>query len=101
MYIRWLESKGYKVKFLDIILDFEVGIKIVIIFVEGINVYGYLKSEKGVYRLVRIFLFDLLGKRYILFVFIDVILELDENIEVEINLLDLKIDIYRVFGVGG
>ncbi|HBE9552410.1 peptide chain release factor 2 [Clostridioides difficile] len=101
MYIRWSESKGYKVKLLDIISDPEAGIKTATILVEGTNVYGYLKSEKGVHRLVRISPFDPSGKRHTSFASIDVTPELDENIEVEINPSDLKIDTYRASGAGG
>ena len=81
MYIRWSESKGYKVKLLDIISDPEAGIKTATILVEGTNAYGYLKSEKGVHRLVRISPFDPSGKRHTSFASIDVTPELDENIE--------------------
>lgn len=101
MYIRWSESKGYKVKLLDIISDPEAGIKTATILVEGTNAYGYLKSEKGVHRLVRISPFDPSGKRHTSFASIDVTPELDENIEVEINPSDLKIDTYRASGAGG
>ncbi|MDI0266872.1 peptide chain release factor 2 [Clostridioides difficile] len=101
MYIRWSEGKGYKVKLLDIISDPEAGIKTATILVEGTNAYGYLKSEKGVHRLVRISPFDPSGKRHTSFASIDVTPELDENIEVEINPSDLKIDTYRASGAGG
>ncbi|MBH7831346.1 peptide chain release factor 2 [Clostridioides difficile] len=101
MYIRWSESKGYKVKLLDIISDPEAGIKTATILVEGTNAYGYLKSEKGVHRLVRISPFDPSGKRHTSFASIDVTPELDENIEVEINPSDLKIDTYRASRAGG
>lgn len=71
-------------------------------FIKGYNVYGYLKVEKGVYWLVWIFLFDLLGCCYILFVLCDVILDFNnDEIEIEINLDDIIVDIFRVFGVGG
>lgn len=71
------------------------------LFIKGYNVYGYLKVEKGVYCLVCILLFDLFGRCYILFVFVDVMFELDDDIEIEVCIEDLKIDMYCVIGVGG
>lgn len=79
----------------------EVGIKSVILLIKGYNVYGYLYFEKGVYWLVWILLFDLVVWCYIFFVLVDVMLILDELIEVEIDLFDLWVDIFCVFGVGG
>lgn len=101
MYIRWGEGKGYKVKLLDIISDPEAGIKSATILIEGLNAYGYLKSEKGVHRMVRISPFDPSGKRHTSFASIDITPELDDSIEVEINPSDLKIDTYRASGAGG
>jgi peptide chain release factor 2 len=101
MYDRWASSKGFKVKTLDLISDPEAGIKSAIIQIEGLNAYGYLKSEKGVHRIVRISPFDPSGKRHTSFASIDVIPELDENITIDINPSDLKIDTYRASGAGG
>ena len=101
MYIRWSESSGYKVKLIDLSSDPEAGIKAATILVQGQNAYGYLKSEKGVHRLVRISPFDSSGKRHTSFASIDVIPELNEDISVEINQADLKIDTYRSSGAGG
>ncbi|QJA10252.1 peptide chain release factor 2 [Romboutsia sp. CE17] len=101
MYIRWGERKGYKVKLLDILSDPEAGIKSATLLIEGLNAYGYLKSEKGVHRIVRISPFDPSGKRHTSFASIDITPELDENVEVEINQSDLKIDTYRASGAGG
>ncbi|WP_442952098.1 peptide chain release factor 2 [Peptostreptococcus sp.] len=101
MYIRWSESSGYKVKLIDLSSDPEAGIKTATILVQGQNAYGYLKSEKGVHRLVRISPFDSSGKRHTSFASIDVIPELNEDISVEINQADLKIDTYRSSGAGG
>ncbi len=101
MYIRWAEDKGYKVRLLDILSDPEAGIKSATLQIEGHNVYGYLKSEKGVHRIVRISPFDPSGKRHTSFASIDVIPELDENINIDINPSDLKIDTYRASGAGG
>lgn len=101
MYTRWAEHKGYKVETIDLQADTEGGIKSVTINIMGTNAYGYLKSEKGVHRLVRISPFDSSGKRHTSFASVDIFPELDENIEVDINQSDLKIDTYRASGAGG
>lgn len=101
MYIRWSEGNGYTVKLLDLIQDPEAGIKTATIMVKGLNAYGYLKSEKGVHRLVRISPFDSSGKRHTSFASVDVMPELDEDVEVVINQSDLKVDTYRASGAGG
>ena len=100
-YVRWADRKGFKVSTLDMISDPEAGIKSATIQVEGLNAYGYLKSEKGVHRIVRISPFDPSGKRHTSFATIDVVPELDESIEIDINPSDLKIDTYRASGAGG
>jgi len=101
MYTRWAERKGYTVKILDILDGEEAGIKSVTIHVIGENAYGYLKSEKGVHRLVRISPFDASGRRHTSFASVEVMPELDEDIKVEINPDDLRIDTYRSSGAGG
>ena len=101
MYVRFGEKAGYKVKILDMIKDTEAGIKNATILVEGDNAYGYLKSEKGVHRMVRISPFDSSGKRHTSFSSVDVMPELDDSVEVDINQSDLKIDTYRASGAGG
>lgn len=101
MYIRWSEKKGYKVKIIDLIRDTESGIKSALITIEGLNAYGFLKSEKGVHRLVRISPFDSSGKRHTSFASIDIMPELDEDCEIEINPNDIKIDTFRASGAGG
>lgn len=101
MYTRWAEKKGYKVKTLDILPDTEAGIKNVTLLIQGENAYGYLKSEKGVHRIVRISPFDPSGKRHTSFASLDVMPELDENIEIDINPNDLRVDTYRASGAGG
>lgn len=101
MYIRWGEGRDYKVKVLDMLSDPAAGIKSTTLLIEGINAYGYLKSEKGVHRIVRISPFDPSGKRHTSFASIDVLPELDENMEIDINQVDLKIDTYRASGAGG
>lgn len=101
MYTRWAERAGYKVDMLDYIYGDEAGIKSATISVSGINAYGYLKSEKGVHRLVRISPFDSNARRHTSFAAVDVMPEIDDNIEIVINPQDLKIDTYRASGAGG
>ena len=101
MYIRWSEKKGYSVKIVDLIRDTEAGIKTALLTIEGLNAYGFLKSEKGVHRLVRISPFDSSGKRHTSFASLDVMPELDEDVEIDINPNDIKIDTYRASGAGG
>lgn len=101
MYTRWAEKKGYAVSIMDMLRDYEAGIKSATLLVEGENAYGYLKSEKGVHRLVRISPFDAAGKRHTSFASVDVMPELDDDIKVEINEEDLRIDTYRSGGAGG
>lgn len=101
MYIRWSEKRGYKIKIVDLIRDTEAGIKTALITVEGLNAYGFLKSEKGVHRLVRISPFDSSGKRHTSFASIDIMPELDEDIDIDINPNDIKIDTFRASGAGG
>jgi peptide chain release factor 2 len=101
MYTRWAESKDYTVKTLDFLPGDEAGVKSVTIHIIGENAYGYLKSEKGVHRLVRISPFDSSGRRHTSFASIDVMPELDESIKVEINPDDLRVDTYRSSGAGG
>jgi len=101
MYTRWAESKGYKVTTLDFLPGEEAGIKSVTISVEGPNAYGYLKSEKGVHRLVRISPFDAAGRRHTSFASVDVMPEIDDDIEIEIKPEELKVDTYRASGAGG
>lgn len=101
MYVRWAEDKGYKVETLDYLDGEDAGIKSVTIQVNGDNAYGYLKSEKGVHRLVRISPFDSSGRRHTSFASLDVIPELDDTVEMDINPEDLKIDTYRASGAGG
>lgn len=101
MYTRWCEKKGYSVKMLDLQDDTEAGIKSATLLVEGENAYGYLKNEKGVHRLVRISPFNAAGKRQTSFAMLEVVPELDEDITVEINPEDLRIDTYRSSGAGG
>ena len=101
MYKRWGESKGYTVKTLDLQDDTEAGIKSVTLSFVGLNAYGFLKSEKGVHRIVRISPFDSSGKRHTSFASVDVMPELDDSVAIDINPVDLKIDTYRSSGSGG
>ena len=101
MYTRWAEDKGYKVAVWDLQHDTEGGIKNATIFVEGEYAYGYLKNEKGVHRIVRISPFDSSGRRHTSFASVDVIPGIDDDIEIEINPDDLRIDTFRASGAGG
>ena len=101
MYNRWAEKVGFKVKTLDYLDGDEAGLKSAVILVEGINAYGYLKSEAGVHRLVRVSPFDSSGRRHTSFASLEVMPEIDDNIKVDINPDDIKMDVYRASGAGG
>lgn len=101
MYMRYAEQKGFKVEVLDYLDGEEAGIKSVTLMIKGENAYGYLKAEKGVHRLVRISPFDSSGRRHTSFVSVDVTPELDDEVEIEVDVEDLKIDTYRSSGAGG
>ena len=101
MYTRWAESNGYEVSTLDFQAGDEAGIKSVTLLIEGDYAYGYLKGERGVHRMVRISPFDASGRRHTSFASVDVMPEIEENIEVEIEPKDLKIETYRASGAGG
>ena len=101
MYTRWCDKKGYTVKILDLQDDTEAGIKSATFLAEGDNAYGYLKNEKGVHRLVRISPFNAAGKRQTSFAMLEVTPELDDEIHVDIDPEDLRIDTYRSSGAGG
>lgn len=101
MYTRWANSKGFTVETLDMLEGDEAGVKSVTIQVNGLNAYGYLKSEHGVHRLVRISPFNAAGKRQTSFVSCDVMPDIEEDLDVDINEDDLRIDTYRSSGAGG
>ena len=101
MYCRWADAKGYSVEVLDYLDGDEAGIKSVTFQVNGENAYGYLKSEKGVHRLVRISPFNAAGKRQTSFVSLDVMPDIEEDLDVDIDEKDLRIDTYRSSGAGG
>jgi len=101
MYSRWAERRGFHVEVLDYLDGDEAGIKSVTFQVNGENAYGYLKSEKGVHRLVRISPFNAQGKRQTSFVSLDVMPDIEDDIDIEVNPDDLRIDTYRSSGAGG
>lgn len=101
MYTRWATKNEYEVKELDYLEGEEAGIKSVTFEIIGTNAYGYMKSEKGVHRLVRISPFDSGGRRHTSFASVEVLPEITEDIEIDINPDDLRIDTYRASGAGG
>ena len=101
MYQRWADKKGFTTEVLDFLDGDEAGLKSITLQVNGENAYGYLKSEKGVHRLVRISPFNAAGKRQTSFVSCDVMPDIEEDLDVEINPDDLRIDTYRSSGAGG
>ena len=101
MYTRWANKNNYEIKELDYLEGEEAGIKSVTFEIIGENAYGYMKCEKGVHRLVRISPFDSGGRRHTSFASIEVLPEITDDIEIEINLDDLRIDTYRASGAGG
>ncbi len=101
MYSRWVERKGYKAELIDFQPGDEAGIKSVTFTASGENAFGYLKSETGVHRLVRISPFNASGKRHTSFASVFVYPELDSEITVEIDDKDIRVDVYRASGAGG
>ncbi len=101
MYTRWADKKGFSVEVLDSLDGEEAGIKYITFQVNGENAYGYLKSEKGVHRLVRISPFNAAGKRQTSFVSCDVMPDIEEDVDVEIREEDIRIDTFRSSGAGG
>lgn len=101
MYTRWAVRNQYVVKELDYLEGEEAGLKSVTFEIVGANAYGYMKSEKGVHRLVRISPFDSGGRRHTSFASVEILPEITEDIEININLDDLRIDTYRASGAGG
>ena len=101
MYSRWAEKKGFEVELLDYLDGEEAGVKSVTMQINGPNAYGYLRSEKGVHRLVRISPFNAAGKRQTSFVSCDVMPDIEEDIDIEIKDDDIRIDTYRSSGAGG
>lgn len=101
MYTRWAEARGYKVEVLDLLPGDEAGIKSVTLMISGRNAYGYLKAEKGVHRLVRISPFDASGRRHTSFASLEVMPEINDDIKIEVEAKDLRIDTFRASGAGG
>ena len=101
MYTRWIEKKGFKYEILDSLAGEEAGIKKIIMLVSGKNVYGYLKCENGVHRLVRLSPFDSNNRRHTSFAAVQVLPEVDDDISIDINENDIRIDVFRSSGAGG
>lgn len=101
MYCRWANDNGYKVEELDYLPGDEAGIKSVTFLVSGVYAYGYLKGEQGVHRLIRISPFDAGGRRHTSFASVEVLPEISDDIQIDINPDDLRIDTYRASGAGG
>ena len=101
MYGRWAERHGFDVDTVDLLPGDEAGVKSVTLFIKGTNAYGFLKSEKGVHRLVRISPFDSNARRHTSFCACDIMPEIDDAVEVKINMDDVRVDTYRSSGAGG
>ncbi len=101
MYVRWAERHGFEVDTVDLLPGDEAGVKSATLFIKGHNAYGYLKSEKGIHRLVRISPFDSNARRHTSFSACDIMPEIDDAVEVDINMADVRVDTYRASGAGG
>lgn len=101
MYLRWAEKQGYSVSLMDEQVGDEAGIKSATFLVKGENAFGYMKSEKGVHRLVRISPFDSAARRHTSFCAVDVMPEIDETVEINLEMKDVQVDTYRASGAGG
>jgi len=101
MFTRWAERSNYTVETVDFLPGDEAGVKSVTIIIGGLNAYGYLKSEKGVHRLVRISPFDSSGRRHTSFASVEVMPEIDDDTEIKINTEDIRVDTFRASGAGG
>ncbi len=101
MYNHWADAHGFKAKTIDYLDGEEAGLKSAVLLIEGKNAYGYMKSEAGVHRLVRVSPFDSSGRRHTSFASLEVMPEIDDNMDVEIKDEDLKVDTYRSSGAGG
>jgi peptide chain release factor 2 len=101
MYLRWAEKRGFKTETLDLTPGEEAGIKSTTISINGLYAYGYLRSEKGVHRLVRISPFDSSNRRHTSFVLVEILPQVDDDHDININPTDLRIDTFRSGGAGG
>jgi len=101
MYTRWAAAHDFKVKEIDYLYGDEAGLKSAVLLIEGENAYGYLKSEAGVHRLVRVSPFDSAGRRHTSFSSLEVMPEIDDDIKIDIAPEDIKMDVYRASGAGG
>lgn len=101
MYTRWAAAHDFKVKEIDYLDGDEAGLKSAVLLIEGENAYGYLKSEAGVHRLVRVSPFDSAGRRHTSFSSLEVMPEIDDDIKIDIAPEDIKMDVYRASGAGG
>jgi len=101
MYTRWAERHGFKCQLADFLDGEEAGLKSAVLMIQGENAYGFLKSENGVHRLVRCSPFDSSGRRHTSFASLEVMPEIDDNVQIDINPDDIKMDVYRASGAGG
>ena len=101
MYLRWAEKQGYSISLMDEPVGDEAGIKSATFLIKGENAFGYMKSEKGVHRLVRISPFDSAARRHTSFCAVDVMPEIDETVEINLDMKDVQVDTYRASGAGG
>ena len=101
MYLRWAEKQGYSISLMDEQVGDEAGIKSATFLIKGENAFGYMKSEKGVHRLVRISPFDSAARRHTPFCAVDVMPEIDETVEINLDMKDVQVDTYRASGAGG
>ncbi len=101
MYTRWTERHGFKVKMLDFLDGDEAGLKSASLLIEGDNAYGYLRSESGIHRLVRVSPFDSSGRRHTSFASLEVMPEITDDVEIEVREEDIKMDVFRSSGAGG
>ena len=101
MYGRWAERHGFAVETADLLPGDEAGVKSATLFIKGHNAYGFLKSEKGIHRLVRISPFDAQARRHTSFSACDIMPEINDNVDVNINMSDVRVDTYRASGAGG
>ena len=101
MYTKWADRNDFQIEILDMLDGDEAGLKSVTIQVNGENAYGYLKSEKGIHRLVRVSPFDSSGRRHTSFASCDVMPEIENDTDIQINTEDIRVDTYRASGAGG